>query len=146
MTAIDQRALDVEGGLGVQAAVPVDLGALSGETITFTVKVNVYSVDLASGDLTDLGSLIDALNGGGEAVFQFGADAGQRASVPIRGVDTQTLELTDPDIGPGASPERIDAALHAIDGAIATVSTNQAGLAMLAQANLLPQNLLALLR
>ena len=70
----------------------------------------------------------DAAAGAGQAVFQVGANAGQRVSVAIRPIDTQALELTGLDIGPDTSPERIDAALRAIDRAIGSVSANRAEL------------------
>ena len=166
-----------------------DAGAtasFSGNVVTFEGAETATSLSLSASIATT-----------SQAVFQVGANAGQRVSVPIRPIDTQALELTDLDIGPDTSPQRIDAALRAIDRAIGSVSANraepgavqnrmeatirslsvsvenlsaaesrirdadmamemmeftrsqilvQAGTAMLAQANLLPQMVLSLLR
>ena len=160
--------------------------SFAGDVVTFEGAETATSLSLSASIATT-----------SQAVFQVGANAGQRVSVPIRPIDTQALELTDLDIGPDTSPQRIDAALRAIDRAIGSVSANraelgafqnrmestirslsvsvenlsaaesrirdadmamemmeftrsqilvQAGTAMLAQANLLPQMVLSLLR
>lgn len=191
------------GGLAEAVTFSVDVGA-DAEAIRDAAQEAGATVSFSGNVVTFLGqetatplSLTASTASAGGAVFQVGANPGQRVSVPIRPVDAQALELMDLDIGPGTSPERIDAALRAIDAAIGSVSTNRAelgafqnrmestirslsvtienlsaaesrirdadmaaemmeftrsqilvqvGTAMLAQANLLPQTVLSLLR
>lgn len=101
-----------------------DAAQAAGATVSFSGNVVTF---LGQQTATPLSLTATTASAGG-AVFQVGANAGQRVTVPIRPVDTQALGLTDLDIGPGTSPQRIDAAIGAIDDAIGSVSANRAEL------------------
>jgi len=112
----------------------------SGTMSLYDLATEANGAFKAGASLAEGDTVTATVRGQTEFVFQVGANAGQTASVDIRGVNaaslgvlaaTDAVDATASEaiwIGDGASPDNIAEALRAIDGAIGEVSDNRAGL------------------